>query len=125
MEIAQALQIVLALARQNVLTVVGTDTDSQIEAIEMLELYALEHHPGDAIAPTVPMANLPRKDADPHKITVAQWEAIRRKYERNPDGAASFLEFCYRVQPAVGIDCLMLPWCGMWLGIELDGHTHS
>jgi len=21
--------------------------------------------------------------------------------------------------------CVMLPWCGMWLGIEPDGHTHS
>ena len=22
-------------------------------------------------------------------------------------------------------DCVMVPWCGMWLGIEKDGHTHS
>ncbi len=23
------------------------------------------------------------------------------------------------------IGCMMLPWKGMWLGIEPDGHTHS
>ena len=21
--------------------------------------------------------------------------------------------------------CVMVPWCGMWLGIEPDGYTHS
>lgn len=21
--------------------------------------------------------------------------------------------------------CVMVPWCGMWLGIERDGHVHS
>ncbi len=23
------------------------------------------------------------------------------------------------------MNCVMLPWKGMWLGIELDGYTHS
>lgn len=23
------------------------------------------------------------------------------------------------------MDCVMVPWKGMWLGIELDGYTHS
>jgi hypothetical protein len=22
-------------------------------------------------------------------------------------------------------DCAMVHWCGMWLGIEQDGYTHS
>lgn len=22
-------------------------------------------------------------------------------------------------------DCVMVPWCQMWLGIETDGYTHS
>ena len=29
------------------------------------------------------------------------------------------------VQPAFGGECVMLPWHGMWLGIERDGYTHS
>ena len=24
-----------------------------------------------------------------------------------------------------GYDCIMIFWCGMWLGIEKDGYTHS
>lgn len=23
------------------------------------------------------------------------------------------------------LGCVMVPWCGMWLGIEEDGYTHS
>jgi len=23
------------------------------------------------------------------------------------------------------INCFMIPWCGMWLGIEPDGYAHS
>lgn len=23
------------------------------------------------------------------------------------------------------LGCVMIHWCGMWLGIELDGYTHS
>ena len=29
------------------------------------------------------------------------------------------------VKPFFGGDCVMLPWKGMWLGIETDGYTHS
>jgi hypothetical protein len=30
------------------------------------------------------------------------------------------------VRPLFGDDgCVMLPWHGMWLGIEKDGYTHS
>jgi hypothetical protein len=36
-----------------------------------------------------------------------------------------YREFRKRVQPAFGGDCVMLPWAGMWLGIEKDGYTHS
>jgi hypothetical protein len=29
------------------------------------------------------------------------------------------------VQPFFGDSCVMVPWKGMWLGIETDGYTHS
>jgi len=35
----------------------------------------------------------------------------------------TYRQFRKRVQ--AGYDCLMLHWCGMWLGIEPDGYTHS
>jgi hypothetical protein len=31
----------------------------------------------------------------------------------------------FRKQAQGGPDCIMLPWRGMWLGIEPDGYTHS
>jgi hypothetical protein len=42
---------------------------------------------------------------------------------RNPDYQMTYKEFRKRVQP--GFDCVMVKWCGMWLGIEQDGYTHS
>jgi hypothetical protein len=35
----------------------------------------------------------------------------------------SYRAFRRKVQP--GPDCAMLPYAGMWLGIEHDGYTHS
>ena len=60
------------------------------------------------------------------KITRKQMEAIHRKYQQSPDGATSYLAFRRRVQPLVGDNaCAIMQWCGMWLGIEPDGYTHS
>ena len=35
----------------------------------------------------------------------------------------TYREFRAMAQPGFG--CIMVPWCGMWLGIEPDGYTHS
>jgi hypothetical protein len=35
----------------------------------------------------------------------------------------TYEEFKARVQP--GWDCIMIRWCGMWVGIEKDGYTHT
>ncbi len=61
------------------------------------------------------------------EITADQLRALRLKYQQNPDDAASFAQFKGRARPAgTGSDrYVMLPWCGMWLGIEPDGYTHS
>ena len=37
--------------------------------------------------------------------------------------AGSYIAFRRRVR--YGYGCIMLEWCGMWLGIEHDGYTHS
>lgn len=57
------------------------------------------------------------------KTTKAQRRAIYRKYKQNPDGAASYREF--RQRAVAGYDCIMFKWRGMFIGIELDGYTHS
>jgi hypothetical protein len=36
-----------------------------------------------------------------------------------------YRRFRKTVQPFFGDTCIMVPWAGMWLGIETDGYTHS
>lgn len=55
-------------------------------------------------------------------ITRLQQMALRRKWRQDNQGL-SYLAFRRSVQQ--GYDCIMVKWCGMWLGIESDGYTHS
>jgi hypothetical protein len=61
-------------------------------------------------------------------ITRSQREAIKRLYDRSTDGAVSYLAFRRRFRlysvGSVG-DYIGGAWCGMFIGIETDGHTHS
>tara|TARA_R100001086_G_scaffold245869_1_gene177352 strand:+ start:1410 stop:1589 length:180 start_codon:yes stop_codon:yes gene_type:complete len=56
-------------------------------------------------------------------LTREQRVAIKKLYDRDWNKPESYLEFRRTVQ--LGWDCVMVPWCGMWLGIETDGYTHS
>ena len=56
-------------------------------------------------------------------LTRQQRLAIKRLYDRNHNGCMTYLQFRRRAVP--GFDCVMIPWCRMWLGIELNGYTHS
>ncbi len=56
------------------------------------------------------------------KLNKLQQQALLRIWQRNPDDQ-SYLAL--RRTVGQGYDCVMVPWCGMWLGIEADGHTHS
>ena len=60
------------------------------------------------------------------QLTKAQIRALKRVYDRTPLGM-SYLAFRRTVVgPIYSNDpCIMVPWCGMWLGIEPDGYTHS
>jgi hypothetical protein len=66
----------------------------------------------------------------------AQMIALRRVFDRSPlnlkahsfetghgERAMTFEEFRASVEHGSG--CVMVYWCGMWLGIEPDGYTHS
>lgn len=68
------------------------------------------------------------------KTNKAQRQALLRVYRRLCESdrprmsQPEYMAFTYRafrktVQP--GPDCILVPFCGMWLGIEADGHTHS
>ena len=58
-------------------------------------------------------------------LNKAQRLAIKRKFDQNSDGAKTYREFRSRVSPSFQNEYVMLNWCGMWLGIERDGYTHS
>ena len=75
------------------------------------------------------------------RTTKAQRAALKRVYDRGPilpylteqerDAGITAVPITYRqfrrgVCPLFGGDgCIMIQWCGMWLGIETDGYTHS
>jgi hypothetical protein len=74
------------------------------------------------------------------KTTRAQREAFKRVFARtplypsynggftsNPTGPSSKpVTYCqFRRSIFVTESCAMVQWCGMWLGIEADGYTHS
>jgi hypothetical protein len=51
--------------------------------------------------------------------------ALKRLFERSPDGASNYLAFRRRARLMFGDNVLMIKWCRMWIGIEPDGYTHS
>ena len=59
-------------------------------------------------------------------ITKPQQRALAGVYHRPVDhhDGQTFLEFRRSIGRG-SFDCIMVQWCGMWLGIEIDGHTHS
>jgi hypothetical protein len=59
-----------------------------------MEMFNLHRKPGQELLP----------------ITRVQWVAIQQKFSQSPGGAVSFTEFFFRVQPAVAMNCLILPW---------------
>ena len=75
------------------------------------------------------------------KITQQQKHSLKQIFDRAPlyiwqntltsnpkylsHQPISYLQFRRRVQFGYGYDCLMIQWCGMWLGIEKDGYCHS
>jgi len=77
------------------------------------------------------------------KTNRAQREALFRVFQRDfpswvtpykrktqtgitvPVPSIQYRKFRAKVQPFFGGDCVMLPYAGMWLGIEKDGYVHS
>jgi hypothetical protein len=57
------------------------------------------------------------------KLTRQQRCALRRVYLRASEGKTYF-QF-RRTVFTYDKTCIMVPWCGMFLGIEADGEIHS
>jgi hypothetical protein len=61
-------------------------------------------------------------------LTRQQREALFTVYMRTVKEippARTYLQFRRTAEYSHLMDCLMVPFCGMWLGIERDGYTHS
>ena len=56
--------------------------------------------------------------------TRAQRLALAALYRRH-DLGVSYLQFRRGAFLAVRGECLMVRWCGMLVGIETDGYTHT
>ena len=61
---------------------------------------------------------------DKSTYTAEQVAGIKSLYERNPDGAETLSDFSSRFGPCFG-GFIGGEWCGMFIGIEPDGYTHS
>ena len=60
----------------------------------------------------------------------ALWRVFIRKYPhfnelRRDDLRALYRKFRRQAVPGIGGDYVLIPFAGMWLGIEKDGYTHS
>ena len=59
------------------------------------------------------------------KLTKEQRVAVKRIYNRKAPETQGMTYLQFRRTVQYGYDCVMVRWCGMWLGIESDGYTHS
>jgi hypothetical protein len=59
------------------------------------------------------------------KLTREQRVALKEVYDRKWNKPKSYLAYRRTAYISHMQGCLMLPWCGMLLGIENDGYTHS
>ena len=59
------------------------------------------------------LANVYRRELDSDRVG-------SRRIPKTLNGYRAF-----RRTVCSGYDCAMVPWAGMWLGIETDGYTHS
>jgi hypothetical protein len=56
--------------------------------------------------------------------TLLSWQDPNKVRAGN-ERAMTFAEFEAHAYHAHHMGCIMVPWLGMWLGIEPDGYTHS
>lgn len=71
------------------------------------------------------MTKLTRPQMETLKFKFEQWEQSKNEasiFKTRP--RSSYLAYRRTAFLAFG-DCVMVPWCGMVLGIEKDGYCHS
>ena len=60
------------------------------------------------------------------RLNKVQQKGLHELFKGNPDGSPSYWHFRHRVFPLIGEPKVaMIRYCGMTVGIEPDGYTHS
>ena len=57
-------------------------------------------------------------------LNKSQQRSLKALYDRK-SLPITYRQFRKRVHINALMDCAMIQWCGMWIGIELDGYMHS
>jgi hypothetical protein len=79
---------------------------------------------------------MPRVSRYAHTLNKAQQHALKNVFDRGPiyrqisddpfiERPVTYRQFRKSVRYDFLCDCAMVQWCGMMLGIETDGYTHS
>lgn len=55
----------------------------------------------------------------------AEQKALKRLWTRIEIGRPQYKDFRRLAYYNHSMGCWMVFWCGMWIGIEDDGHSHS
>lgn len=59
------------------------------------------------------------------RLNRAQLEAVKALWLRSTDGASCYRKFRKRFAYSPALGCVIGRWCGMAVGIEADGWTHT
>ena len=64
----------------------------------------------------------------PPHLTGATAEQLAKLHElfvRSPNGRMTVSAFMADAHQDILLDCIMVPWCGMVIGVEKNGYAHS
>jgi hypothetical protein len=115
----------------------GTDQITSDPAIRMMVhqlaficgAHQVDHSPGEYRRLDSAIQSAAAGDGARHRCRVLTREqrlALKSVYDRGAStNPASYLQFRRTARLDSLMDCVMVPWAGMVLGIEPDGHTHS
>ena len=71
------------------------------------------------------MCNKPTKDQQKTLLMLYNRLADSRKHRPGDPSWMSYYAFRRTAKLSKVMNCLLVPWCGMIVGIEPDGHPHT
>jgi hypothetical protein len=95
------------------------------DMLEVPDIEGVKKFLDEMVSPIPATKPEPRNDPKEMTITIAQAITLHNKWNNEPAGRP-FRDFLATVTPMfAGDGAITVPWCGMILAIETDGHSHS